>query len=442
MLFPSGYFYITTKAGILAEGELPGGLFPIITQAFDKIQTTPRGRSPVKIMRPYQAEINRAASKMAEHQITLGDDKLLIQNGTKLSAGGSLPGVRGVNYTGAKPEILSGRDGSQYLNYMTSQIAELYQVMMVQEDAAMDDKQLDPYALLFRSGRQKKKFQRYIKRFEKFLIEIVHLYLRLAKIHMPDDAVVWAIGKNEQVNIQEFRAQPDTCYEVKIEAQADDIETKLGKQIVLNHALQYIGPQLKPDQIGKLLRDMPFANVDGSFDDLTIDYDSAMNDMLALDRGEQPPVHPADKHPYMIQRLTARMRKADFRSLSPQIQNNYTAKIDLHTQMEAANQAAIQRAEAGFIPNGGYLVTCQLYVKDPSDATGVKTRLARVPYQSLEWLIQQLETQGASQASYGDMSSGTQAAIANDVVGQVPRPGPPQHPQMQQQPPMAAAVGR
>jgi hypothetical protein len=197
------------------------------------------------------------------------------------------------------------------------------------------------------------------------------------------------------VNIPEFRKLPDTCFETKIEAQADDIETKLGKQISINHVLQYVGTQLKPDHIGQLIRDMPFTNMGDAFDDLTIDYDSAMNDMLALDRGEQPPVHPADKHPYMIQKLTARTRKAEFKFLPPAVQANYQAKINLHTQMEAANQAAIQRAEAGFIPNGGYLVTCQLYVKDPADQTGVKTRLARVPYQSLEWLIQQLEQQGA-----------------------------------------------
>lgn len=433
MLFPNGYFYITTKAGILAEGELPGGLFPIVSQCFDKIQTTPRGRSPVKTMRPYQAEINRAASKMAEHQITLGDDKLLIQNGTKLSAGGSLPGVRGVNYSGAKPEILAGRDGSQYLQYMQSQIAELYQVMMVEEDSAMSDNKLDPYALLYASGSKKKKFQRNIKGFEKFLIQVVHLYLRLAKIHMPDDAVVMAVGKNEQVNIPEFRSLPDTCYEVDIEAQADDIETKLGQQISMNHALQYVGAQLKPDEIGKILKQMPFLNVKGAFDDLTIDEDSAENDMLALDRGEAPPIHPADNHPYMIKKLTNRTRKADFQLLTPQVQGAYTAKINMHTQMEAANQAAIQRAEAGFIPNGGYLVTCQLYVKDPSDATGLKTRLARVPYQALEWLIQQLETQGASQASYAGMNSGTEAQMANEVSQQsIPRPGmsgPPGAPQ-------------
>lgn len=425
MLFPEGWYYITTKEGILDEGPLPGGLFPIVFAAFDKIQTTPRGRSPIKTMRPYQAEINRSASKMAEHQITLGDDKLLLQNGTKVSAGASLPGVRAINYTGMEPKILAGRSGDQYLAYMNGQISELYQVMMVAEDAEEKDSKMDPYALLFKAARQKKKFQRYIKRFEKFLVEIVHLYLRLAKLHLPDDALIYKIGKNEQINIPEFRELPDTCYEVDIEAQSDDIETKLGKQLVLNHALQYVGPQLKPDDIGKLMRAMPFANFDKSFDDLTIDYDSVENDMLALDRGETPPINQYDNHVYCIKRLTARTRKPDYNYLSPQIKQNYNAKIGLHQQFETQNQIAIQRAQQGFIPTGGYAVVCDIYVKDPSDATGEKTRRARVPYQALDWLINQLEAQGQGQEAMKDMNEGSLAQIANQVSQGIGAPPPP-----------------
>lgn len=37
LAFPS-YFYITTKEGILAEGPLPGGIFPIVFSSFDRIQ--------------------------------------------------------------------------------------------------------------------------------------------------------------------------------------------------------------------------------------------------------------------------------------------------------------------------------------------------------------------------------------------------------------------
>lgn len=409
--YPQGYFYITTREGILAEGELPGGIFPIVIQVFDKIQTTARGRSPVKQMRPYQAEINRSASKMAEHQITLGDDKIMVQNGTKVSAGVSLPGVRTISYTGAKPEILEGRNGAQYLDYMNSQITEMYGVMNVQEDSQENTAQLDPYVLLFRAAKQKKKFQRYIKRFEKFLIEVVKVYLSLAKVHLDDDALVYAVGSNERVNISEFKKLSDICYEVKVEAQSDDIETKLGKQIVLNHTLQYVGTQLKPEDIGKLMRAMPFANFDESFDDMTIDYDNSVNDILALDRGEQPPVNQYDNHVYCIKRLVSRSRKADFQYLDPQAKQNYAAKIQLHQQMQAFQELQIQRAEQGFIPTAGAMITCQMYVNNPKDPLA-KPNLVRVPYAALDWLLQQLESQGQSQEQLQDMNPGAQAQLA------------------------------
>lgn len=438
LLFPEGYFYITTKDGIITEGELPGGLFPIITQPFDKIQTTPRGRSPIKTMRPYQVEINRSASKIAEHQITLGDDKLLLQNGTKVSAGASLPGIRGVNYTGSEPKILAGRSGDQYMAYMVSQITELYQVMMVAEDGA-ENEPGDMYMMMYRSARQKKKFQRYIKRFEKFLIELCKLYLQLAKIHMPDDAVVWAVGKNEQVNIPEFRALPDTCYEVKIEAQADDIETKFGKQIVLNHALQYVGPNMGKDDIGKLLRQMPFANFDESFDDMTMDYDTALNDVLALDRGEQPPINQYDNHEYMIKKLTFRTRKPDFKMLDPKIQQTYQAKISLHQQFAAQNQLAIQQAEQGFIPTEGALITVDFYVNKPGQDGSPKQEKVKLPYTSIDWLLKRLDAQGQGQEALMSMSQSVLAQTAGKLNEMQPQAQPPMGMQppgmMQQNPP-------
>lgn len=437
--YPRGYFYMTTREGILAEGELPGGIFPILVQAFDKIQTTPRGRSPVKQMRPYQAEINRSASKMAEHQITLGDDKIMVQNGTKVSAGVSLPGVRTIAYTGAIPQILEGRNGAQYLEYMNSQISEMYMVMSVAEDSEADNAQMDPYVLLYRAARKKKKFQRYIKRFEKFLIEVVKTYLSLAKIHLDDDALVYAVGSNERVNIAEFKKLPELCYEINVEAQSDDIETKLGKQIVLNHALQYVGPQLKPEDIGKLMRQMPFANFDASFDDLTINYDNALNDILALDRGERPPVNQYDDHVYCIKRLTSRARKPDFKFLPPPVQQNYEGKIQLHEQMESQRQLALQRAEQGFIPTGGAMITCQMYVPNTKDPMG-KPNLVRVPYASLDWLLQQLGSQGQSQEQIADMNPGAQQGLA-ETFSQMRGQAGPQAPGPGMRAPMPGGYG-
>lgn len=422
--YPEGYFYITTKEGILAQGALPGGIFPIIVTQFDRIQTTPRGRSPVKHMRPYQAEINRSASKTAEHQITLGDDKILIQNGIKISAGIALPGVRSINYQGKEPTVLQGRSGEQYVQYGKDSIAELYQVMNVQEDDEDENTNLDPYSLLFRAASRKKKFQRWIKRFESFLIEVCKTYLRLAKIHMTDEDIAEAIGMDDFANITEFRNAHDLAYTMNIEAEADDIEQKFGKQLVLNHALQYVGGQLKPADIGRMMNEMPYANFKGTFSDMTLDADIANDDLLALDRGEQPPVGEYDNHPYMIQRLTARMRKRDFKYFGPNIQHNYSSKIQVHQAFEAAKQKQIQLAEQGFIPSGGYSVTCQLYVTDPSDPSGQKTRLARVPYSSLVWLIEKLQAQGQGQQELQGMNEGNQAQIASKLT----MPGSPMPP--------------
>lgn len=419
--YPRGYFFFTTKEGIFEKGELPGGIFPIVGQGYEKIQTTPRGRSPIKHMRPYQIEINRAASKIAEHQVTLGDDKILIQNGTKVSAGVALPGVRAINYTGQEPEILPGRSGEQYMGYLQAQITELYMVMNVAQDGQQITAQLDPYALLFRSASQKKVFQRYTKRFENFLMNVCKTYLRLAKIHLPDDALIWAVGKSEQVNIAEFKNANDICYQIKVEAQSDDIETKLGKQLVLNNVLQYVGPQLKPDDIGKLMRNMPYANFDGSFDDMTVDFDSSENDLLALDRGEPVQVNYYDEHPYMIKRLVGRMRKPDYKFLPPQIQQAYQGLVQQHEQMESQKQMQIQQAENGYIPTGGQLLGCDFFVPKPGDPS--KTQRARLPSDALQWLVTHIEAQGQSLEQLEMVGTGAQAQIAGMMM-----PQPPQNP--------------
>ena len=437
----NGYFYITTDDLILTQGELPGGIFPIEIAQWDKIQTTPRGRSAVHHMRPYQAEINRAASKMAEHQITLGDDKLILRNGSKVNAGVSLPGVRTVNITGADPTILAGRDGSQYMNYMQSQITELYSVMMVAENDVEVNGQMDPYALLFRSASQKVKFQRYIRRFERFLVAVCKLYLRLAKVHLPESEVIYAVGRKEQVNIAEFKTSDDLSYSIKVEPQAEDIETKLGKQLALNHLVQYVGSNMSKEDLGKMIRLMPYANMEEGLEDLTQDYDLATNDLLALDRGEIPTLNQYDNHVYCIKRAVSRMRSPDFKFLNPKVQNNYQHYVQGHQQAETDNQKQIQLAEQGSIPTGGYLVTCQFYVTDPQNPG--KTRLARLPYESLKWMIEKLETQGQSLQELETMNEGAMAQMAQMLLGNggnpQPKPngmgnrqlmGPPQKPAM------------
>jgi hypothetical protein len=219
------------------------------------------------------------------------------------------------------------------------------------------------------------------------------------------------VGIKEAVNIPEFRDMSPHCYKIKITSQTEDVETKLGKQLVLNQALQYVGNKLDKEDIGKLMKLMPYANFDGSFNDMTIDYEAATNDILALDRGEVPPINNYDNHIYMIKRLTARMRQADFQFLDPEIQFNYSQRLKAHETIEAEQARAIQLAQAGFVPTGGYLVACDFYIQtDPENPE--KSRRARIPSDALEWLMEKLEAQGMSLEKLENVNKENLAEIA------------------------------
>jgi hypothetical protein len=397
LTYPQGYFYIATSAGILEEGELPGGIFPIIWTGFDEHPTAARGRSFIKQARPYQAEINRAASQMATTQITIGDDKILYQAGTKLQSGALLPGVRGLTFQGALPTVLPGRDGSQFLDYINSNISEMYQVLMIEEALMDDDKNanFDVYALLYRSMAQEKKFKPYIEKFSQFIVDYVFLYLEMAKFYLPDDALIAAIGRDEMVNIAEFRAAENIRNQIIILPQSDTIETKLGKQLTMNQILQYSGQSLDKEHLGKLIRNMPYGNTEEIFDDLTIDYDNVKNEMLALERGEIPPYSQYEDHEYATKRFVHRMKKADFKFLPPEIQQAYFQRYKEHVGIIEEQMAAIEAAKNEQIPTGGALIAADMYVPNKEDPTKLPKRV-RLPYQALEWLVETLETQGAS----------------------------------------------
>lgn len=415
--YPAGYVYYWVKDKILFKSELPAGKFPIVFKPFKKMKTRARGQAVTKTVRPFQAEINRAASKIAEHQVTLGDDKLILSGGTTMTTGKVLPGVRSYNVSGLDPKILPGRDGSQYATYMEKQITELYNAVDVDEKEDPISGQIDPHSLIYMSGRQKRKFKLYVQRFEQFLVEVAKLYLDLARYYYPDDMVIGMIGRSERVNLAEFRSSDPLCYKIKVVPQAEDIETKLGKQLILSQTLQYTASKFDKEDIGKIIKAMPYANLDESFNDLTMDYEAATNDILALDRGEDPPVSPYDNHIYMIKRLTQRMRQADFRFMDPKIQQGYVMRMQAHEQIHAEQVAAIQRAEAGFIPTDGYLVSCDFYVQAPNSTGGTKDQRVRLPSGALQWLIKQLETQGSTLDQLESVNQENLAQISNMVGG-------------------------
>lgn len=437
--YPSGQWVYMTREGVFAQGDLPGGLFPIVFQTCERIKGSPRGRSPIKTMRPLQIEINRCASKIAEHHATVGDDKIILLNGAKAVGGLAMPGVRTVNVSGAAPTVMAGRDGSQYLSTAESTVSELYAMMGSPEDATeQTGGATDPVAMLYRSGKQKRVHSRRIRRYSTFKKNLVKLYLKTAKIFMPDDEVIKAVGSNEAVNISEFKNSHDLGYEVKVSDQSDDVETKLGQHLMGTSILQYSSGKLTPQQIGMVIRNMPYANNELATIDLTIDYDLAENAILALDRGQRPPVHQYDNHQYMTQKLTTRVRQPSFDLLDPQIQLNYHQCIEIHEDFIAFNMQQAQMAEQGHIPTTGYLVVCDLYVPKPDNPTA--TERVKIPSDSLGWLIQRLEERGTTVERIQELPAGAQNEIQDKVSAGHGGPSQPLAPGQQFPSPVRASA--
>ena len=434
-VYPNGYYFICTNKGVLWEGELPFGIFPIIYCGMDEIPTSPRAYSFIKQLRPIQGEINRAISQVATHQVTLGDDKLAVQAGTKVANGGLQPGVRVLSYSGQAPVVIPGRTGDQYLPYIGQMIDQFYVIANLQEELAEKPSNLDPYTMLFMSIEQKKKFSVHTTKITQYLIDFCTVTLELAKQYYNESNLVPAIGRSEIINIAEFKNTSPLFYQITLEPGTEDMETRLGKQLTFNQVMQYVGSNLDPKDIGKIIRTSPYANNELASEDLTMDFDNGTNMILALDRGQYMEPSMYDDKKYLIKRLTTRTRKADFKFLAPHIQQMYQQIISQLIQMDAEEQQKIQEAAQGFIPMSGMAVVCDIYVPDPSNSS--KTQRARVPYDALTWLLKRLEQQGATQAAIMQQ----QQAVVAQAASMMPRlspsqPQPEAVPQQGVQPPI------
>jgi len=373
------------------------------------VTSTPRYSSVMRVIRPYQIEINRASSKMAEHQITLGDDKIIIPNNGKLKASGKEAGIRVLSTDGAAPTVVAGRTGEQYLGYVNSEINGMYQASKV--GYLLEDKQVagDQFSLLFSTMKQRAKFVNYVAAYESFEIDLFSAILQLSKHFLTEENMIRIVGKSEMVNIQEFQAIDVENLNVKVVASNADLETKFGKIISISQILQYAGSSMTQDQIGTLVKQLPYANKDEIFNPLTINYDTAVNMILALDRGETPNVPIYGDTDYLLKAIQGRTVKADFNALPPQVQSNYTGTIRQMEQIKAQQALQIQQAQAGMIPAGGFLVTVNASQANPS--TGKVERI-KIPSEAISWLAQKLYSQGVYARELEGQSPQAQADIA------------------------------
>lgn len=415
--YPEGYFYIATKAGILEEGPLPAGIFPIAWKGFDEHPTKARATSIVKVARPWQAEINRASSQVALHGITIAEDKILYQAGTKVSQGSLLPGVRGITYQGTPPTILPGRNGEQFYEYIALNEQEMGRALMIDLVDQEKSTNLDPMAMLFRSMNQTQKFSFYADKFGEMLVDMAEKFLDLAKFYLEGDELIAAIGRAEVINIAEFKTTTPLSHLIQVEDQIETIETKLGKTLVLNHIMQYVGTNLERDDIGKLITQFPFANWQEAFGDFTINERNVKNDFLAIERGEAPKVSPSDESSYVLKQVSKRKKERDFGLLAPEIQNMYSQYEQYHLEKQAQEAASLKAAQSEFIPTGGAMVAADMYVPD-SDPNKAPKRV-RLPYEALDWLLKQLQQQGMTQDAMQQMNTAQQSEVAKLLMGDV-----------------------
>lgn len=423
--YPKGYYFITGGSGegtILWEGELPGGVFPIEILGYDEISTSPRYSSLIRNLRPNQLQVNLLKSKSVQTILTSGMDRVYIAKGSKLSK--PLKGSDGISvyeYTGQPPITEQGKIGEQFLNPISQNVDMMYNKGNVQEAFDQQSKQVDAHTALFQSAKQKATYNDYVCKYENFLKNVYMKVLRLSKIHMKDETLVMIAGKDEQVNIPEFKTSDDLGYEICVEAQSEDAESKLGRALDLQKILQY-GANFDGAQLAALIKHMPYLNNDAVLETFPqyMDYQNAMNDICRLDRGDQTVlnIRRYENHDFMLQILTSRSKKPDFEFLPEGIKNLYAAKIQAHEQIKVQQIQEQRSLEADFVPTGGALLKIEgLFENDGFTTRGQpKVRAVRIPQESLDWLRDRLKQQGLQLELVEQQQEQVRAEIAGQVV--------------------------
>lgn len=412
MEFPNGYFYFSTNAGILEEGELPDG-FCIFSALYDESPANPRAYSVIKNCKPYQSEINRCASAIIKESIVLGHSTVLYSAGSKLTTSSIGNGLKGLQYTGALPTIIEGKSGRQYEDYMNRIISEMYKIAKVpmQNDEKASAVGNDGFGMLFRTMRDKMGFSLYGEKIEKLIVEIIDHSLKLARRYYPDEKVIPIVGKREQVNIAEFRDSSPDQYKIKVVPRTDDFSQMMGKSLQIGQALQYLGGSLSEEMGAELVRQMPFLNSEPILGDATVKKDQADAVILSLDRGEEPFFFETGDHEYMLTRLTRRMNEADFPILPQQTQMNFQSQIEKHSEAMSAQQQEAARATSGYIPSGGGLISADFYITTDKG----KQQRVRIPYESMDWLVKKLNDQGSAVDKIEELPLSAQAEIGQQA---------------------------
>lgn len=424
--YPNGKFVMICDKAILVETDLMKDLqgdviFPIKYAQCTEAIGSVRGYSIIKQLRPLQAEVNRAASKIAEIQAIHGDDKVLTQVGQSLKEGQKIGGVREYKVKGGlDPKWLPGRNGEQFFQYLDSIIKEMYFIAGIPEFVADKRSGEDVLAGLYKSLKEKSTFTLYSDEVERLLVNIVETSLRIAKVEYRDEKVIKAVGKSEFISIPEFRETNDMHYSIKAKPMSEDIDSVMGKYLQTRDLIQYSGSQFTPEQIGTIAKDgMPFLKED-VFRNIIDNVDIIEQMLLQMDRGENPMISEYDDNEAIIKAITNRMKRTDFMyvaSKNPIVAQVYQYQYETRSKILQQTMMELKEANLGIIPTGEGKIKVDIY---KSDDRGNAERVA-VPEDAMKWFIERLSKQGAITSEMGELSPQAQADIygqLQNVVGQ------------------------
>ena len=424
--YPKGYFVFFAARGILDQGELPGGIFPIVTGRCKTAPQMPRGHSFIREVRPYQVEINRSGSQDANNMAIFGDDKLITNASAGVQLGGKYAGISHLKVSGmgsVRDAIhhIPGAGMPKYMDYMANKIKEMDYVaqILTQMEKRTDGRSGDISFVLYSRIKDKRPFSAMARRFSSYLEKKARTRLALLRYYMTNGEIIKAGRREDALIVDDFRRYKDDDCLFKVEAASDAPETVLGNQMRIQQILQYGGEAIakNPMLMGLIIKNMDIPNAEEMASLLTVDWDAWKQDEISLEKGLMPTIVPQANFEFKLQMLSVRMNRPDFQGLETEVQMLFHNYLQQCQQLYTQQQNEKLRLEQGMIPATGDLVSVDVYQNVPSASGGSKTVKMKLPYDTLRWVASALEKQGVVLESMNQLPLQTQINTLRGLQG-------------------------
>ena len=421
---PRGYYVFFMRDRILEQGELPGGLFPIVIRRLQSSLMLPRGYSFIRTVTATQMEINRAMSQDANNMYHFGGDKIVTSARSALSVGESFHGTNHLkvsSYGPLKDSFLyvEGSGMPKYMDYVSNLIKQMdYQVnLQTKLEEKKDARSGDISFVLYSRIRDKERFATLGTNYEGYLKEKAESVLSLLRFYLGPNDFIPQGHAEDKVLIEDFRNTSDLDYTFSVDVVSGSAEDVFSKQMLIQSTMQYLGKDfLSRTDIGMMMAHTSLANDKGFIANLTSDHDAVVNDMINIEKGIMPRITDTMNFKYKMEKITARTNRPDFQFLWPETQQMYEQFLQMCGQKMAEIQEEELRLEKNFIPMDGPVTKIDMLHNMPNAEGKVKQERMTLPVKAVNWLVGVL----AKQSQVKDQIQGLSPDTQNDIIGQMP----------------------